>query len=271
MRQFQDFAKVAWDQIDNFGAMISLRAVIIALLAPLAAASQSLLKDSTVSTFMMKIHYSFQVPFGDMAERFGMNSALGAGIGGKTGRNVFLGAAGSFIFGKNVKETDILDGITDQDGFLLGSSGLYADYSFSEKGFSLQTQGGKIIAFKKPNVNSGLALLLGAGYLQHKISIKADADAVPMLSREYRKGYDRLSSGFMLTQCIGYLYLDVKNKRINCFAGIEVQEGFTKSRRTWNYDENRADESLRKDILVSLKLSWIIPVYRTQTEKYYFY
>jgi hypothetical protein len=154
---------------------------------------------------------------------------------------------------------------------LIGSSGIYADYSFSEKGFSLMGQAGKIVSFRKPNVNSGLLLLPGAGFLQHKISIDANEDDAPMLSKEYRRGYDRLTSGFMLSQFIGYFYLDAKHKRINCYAGIEVKEAFTKSRRSWNYDENRRDNSLRKDILLSVKLGWIIPFYFTQTEKFYYY
>ncbi|HXH20060.1 MAG TPA: hypothetical protein VNJ07_13360, partial [Chitinophagales bacterium] len=92
-----------------------------------------------------------------------------------------------------------------------------------------------------------------------------------MLNKEYRKGYDRLTSGFMLSQFIGYFFLDAKKKRINCYAGIEVQEGFAKNRRSWNFDEKRRDDSLRNDILISIRLGWIIPFYRTQTEKYYYY
>lgn len=233
--------------------------------------AQSLLKDSLVNFFIFQVHYNFQVPLGDMPERYGLNSALGAGIGGKFGKNIFLGFEGSFMFGRNVEENLILSGITTQEGYLLGASGLYADYSFSEKGFNLQAQGGKIIAFKKPNANSGLMALLGAGYLQHKISIDADEAEAPMLSKEYRKGYDRLTSGFMLSQFIGYFYIDAKRKRINFFAGIEMQEGFTKNRRSWNYDENRNDDRLRNDLLFSVKLGWMLPVYRTQTEKYYYY
>lgn len=233
--------------------------------------AQSLLKDSLVNFFIFKVHYSFQVPLGDMSERYGLNSALGAGIGGKFGKNIFLGLEGSFMFGRNVEENSILSNITTKDGFLLGTSGLYADYSFSEKGFNIQAQGGKIISFKKPNANSGLLTVFGAGYLQHKISIDADEAEAPMLSKEYRKGYDRLTSGFMLSQFIGYFYIDARRKRINFFAGIEMEEGFTKSRRSWNYDENRQDDRLRKDLLFSVKLGWMLPVYRSQTEKYYYY
>ncbi len=250
---------------------MAIRTIVVILFLSASAQAQSLLKDSVVNFFMLSINYNLQMPLGDMQDRFGLNSALGIGIGGKVGKNIFLNVEGGYLFGKNVKENDILDAITDENGFLLGSSGLLADYSFAEKGFSIQGQTGKIISFKRPNANSGLMTLLGAGFLQHKISIDADETEVPMLSKEYRNGYDRLTNGFMLSQFIGYFFVDAKRKRINVYGGIQIQEGFTKNRRSWNYDENRQDDSLRKDILVSLKLGWIIPFYRTQTEKYYFY
>ena len=251
--------------------MNKLPAFLLFLALSMPSQAQSLLKDSVVNFFMLKVHYNFQVPLGDMSERFGLSSALGIGIGGKMGKNIILGVEGSFMFGRNVKENNILSNITNDIGFLLGSSGLFADYSLSEKGFNIQGQGGKIVSFKRPNVNSGIMGLVGAGYLQHKISIDVDESEVPMLNKEYRKGYDRLTSGFMLSQFIGYFYLDSKNKRINFYGGVEFQEGFTKNRRSWNFDENRKDDALRKDILINVKLGWIIPIYKTQTEKYYYY
>lgn len=245
-------------------------AIISLALVP-ARAQQSLLKDSTVSLFMVHAHYAVQFPFGELADRFGVSHALGAGMGFKTKKNVFINLDGSFLFSNKVKETDILRNITDAYGSLIGASGLLTNYSFSEKGFSLQLQGGKIIPFKKPNVNSGLMALLGAGYLQHKISIDVDENEVPMLNKEYKKGYDRLTGGFMLSQFIGYFYIDAKRKRINCYGGIEITEAFTKNLRSWNFDENRKDDKARKDIFMGVKLGWVIPFYRTQTEKFYYY
>lgn len=245
--------------------------ILLLVFLPIWALGQSLLQDSVVNLFMIKVNYTVQIPFADMADRFGVNSSLGMGIGGKLGKNVLIGAEGNFLFGRKVREPNVLHHIVDREGFLIGSSGLYTDYAFSEKGFNLIAHGGKIIAFRKPNKNSGLLLLAGAGYLQHKINIEVDASEAPMLSREYKKGYDRLTSGFMLSQFIGYSYLDSKKKRLNFYFGVEIQEGFTKNRRSWNYDQNRKDDRMRKDILVGFRLGWIIPFYFTQTEKYYYY
>lgn len=233
--------------------------------------SQSVLKDSVVSFTMLRIHYGLNFPLADMSDRFGLSNALGAGFGVKTKKKVLIGLEGSYLFSQNVKETDMLENITGETGSLISASGLLATYAFSQKGFSLQLQGGKIIPFKKPNVNSGLMALLGAGYLQHKIVIDVNDAEAPMLSKEYLKGYDRLTNGFMLTQFIGYFFLDAKHKRVNCYGGIEISEAFTKNRRSWNYDENQKDDKARKDIFVSVKFGWVIPFYRSQTEKFYYY
>lgn len=237
----------------------------------LATHSQSVLKDSVVSFSMMHIHYGLQFPLGDMGDRFGTSHSLGTGFKTKSKRNVVIGFEGSYLFSRNVKETDMLEHITGETGSLISISGLLATYTFSQKGFMLQMQGGKIIPFKKPNVNSGLMLLAGAGYLQHKIHIEVNDNEAPMLSKEYLKGYDRLTNGFMLSQFIGYFFVDAKHKRINCYAGIEISEAFTQNRRSWNFDEQRKDDKARKDIFVSVKFGWVIPFYRSQTEKFYYY
>ena len=236
-----------------------------------AIQAQTLLKDSLVNFFMIKINYTYQFPLADMNDRFGSNSALGLGLGGKVGKNIFIGVDGNFMFGKKVKEADIFDAITTTEKFLIGAGGLFTDYSFSEKGFNLQLKSGKIFAFKKPNVNSGIMALAGAGFLQHKIAIAVDEDDFPALNNEYKRGYDRLTNGFLLSQFLGYFYLDSRRKRINFYGGIEVMEAFTKNRREWNFDEKRKDTSSRKDILIGIRFGWIIPVYLTQTEKFYYY
>ncbi len=251
--------------------MKSFYFILSSFLISISVFAQSSLQDTLVNFFMMRVNYTYQVPLADMANRFGGNSALGIGVGMKFGKNIFLGAEGGFMFGRNVKEFNILDGITDANGFLIGSSGLYTDYAFSEKGFSMQAQVGKIFSFAQPNANSGLMALFGVGFLQHKISIDTDEEEFPAIDKTYRKGYDRLTNGFMLSQFIGYFYIDARKKRINFYGGIEIQEAFTKNRRSWNFDENRKDDSARKDILVGLKLGWIIPFYISQTEKYYYY
>ena len=90
------------------------------------------------------------------------------------------------------------------------------------------------------------------------------------LNEDYKKGYDRLTNGFYLSQFIGYTFLDVR-KRVNFYVGVEVNEAFTQNRRSWNYDMNLKDDATRNDILLGIKVGWILPIYFTPTEKYYYY
>jgi len=129
---------------------------------------------------------------------------------------------------------------------------------------------GKIIAFKKPNVNSGIYIALGLGSLQHKIKIDVDKGTVPYLNEEYQKGYDRLTNGFAISQFIGYRFFG-HYKLLNFFAGVELVEAFTQNRRAWNFDTNSSETGSRTDIMLGLKAGMVIPVYRKQTDKYYYY
>ena len=232
--------------------------------------AQSFLKDSVLQAVLISAGYSLQFPLGNLGERFGLNSNLGMGITVKTKRNFLTGAEGNFLFGEKVKENDVLSNISTPGGSLIGLDGGFANYSFSLKGYMLKGYFGKIIALKKPNVNSGLTITFGVGFLQHRIKIDADEDNLPQLDERYKKGYDRLTNGFYLSQFIGYTYLDVR-KRINLYAGLEFNEAFTKNRRSWNYNMNAKDDVRRNDILIGIKIGWILPIYFMPTDKYYYY
>jgi hypothetical protein len=223
--------------------------------------AQSMLKDSVMNAF----------PAADMKQRFGNCSAVGPGMKFKVKKNFIVGLEGHFLFGGKVKDDQILNAVTTREQrYLIGTEGVFENYTFSERGFHVKAEVGKIIAFKKPNVNSGIYVAMGMGMLQHKIRIEVDEGKVPYLDKEYKKGYDRLSNGFALSQFIGYRYFS-QYRFLNFFFGMEFIEAFTKNRRTWNFDTNSASPGSRFDMLYGFKAGLVIPVYRKQTEKYYYY
>jgi hypothetical protein len=93
---------------------------------------------------------------------------------------------------------------------------------------------------------------------------------MPQLDKTYRKGYDRLTGGFYLSQFIGYMYLDPK-KYINFYVGIEFHEGFTKGYRPWQFDINAPDKKSRIDGMAAIKVGWIIPAYRKEKVEQFYY
>ncbi len=234
--------------------------------------AQSLLKDSVMTAFALQVNYQAQFPFADLQDRFGFSSAIGAALSFKMKKNFWFDLEGNFIFGSKINEPGLFDDITDGNGLLVGASGVLENVRLLERGFMLRAMVGKVIPIgKKPNINSGLYIRLGAGFMQHKIFIDLENKAeVPQLDEDYQKGYDRLSNGFMLSQFIGYMYL-ANNRRINFYTGVEFHQGFTQGRRTFNFDTRTSGEGQRFDAIISYKIAWLLPIYYKSTQKYYYY
>jgi hypothetical protein len=232
--------------------------------------AQSVLKDSIMPALMLEFNYGFLFPGGDLANRFGGCSAIGPAMKYKTKKNFVIGAEGSFLFGGKVKEDEILKNITTQSGNIIGIEGLFEDFTFSERGFHIRGEIGKIISFKRPNTNSGIYVALGTGFLQHKIRFDVDKGLVPQLNDDYQKGYDRLTNGIAISQFIGYRYF-TEYKFLNFFAGIEMTQAFTKNRRSWNFDTFSQETNLRKDFMFGFKAGLVVPIYFQQTDNYYYY
>ena len=202
-----------------------------------------------------------------MADRFGNNSNIGAGVLFKTRNNWLLGVDGHFLFGTDIKE-NFASNLTTTGGFVLGVNGLYAELDTRLQGLSFMGKIGKLFSMNSVNPNTGFTVLLGAGFLQHKIQIEDRNSAVPQFQDEYRKGYDRLSSGLAFSQFIGYTHLSL-NRRINFYIGIEATQAFTKGRRSTNFNTQTDGTSSRTDILFGPRVGWILPIYKEPSEGFY--
>lgn len=211
--------------------------------------------------WLVKFNYAAQFPGGDLSSRFGNNSNLGTGIDFITSEgNWLFGLEGGFIFGSDVK-TNVLEDLQGPSGNIIGSNGGAADIQLKQRGFYIGGLVGKILRFSSKNPRTGFRITLGAGLLQHKIRIQNDPqNDVPQLSNQYKKGYDRLTNGLALNQFIGYQVLGL-NKRLNFYAGLEFTQGFTKSRRSFNFDTRSQDTENRVDLLFGIRIGWILPFY----------
>jgi hypothetical protein len=83
---------------------------------------------------------------------------------------------------------------------------------------------------------------------------------VPQLTGNYKKGYDRLTNGLAINEFIGYQMLST-NKRVNFYFGFEFTQGFTQSRRDFDFDTRSADTQKRFDSLMGIRAGWILPFY----------
>lgn len=231
--------------------------------------SQKSVKDSAIAFTMLGASFQYQMPGGDMADRFGDNFNAGGFLNYKFANNWLIGLDGNFLFADKVKEDGILDSIATGQGFIIGESGEYAKVYLYERGFQFTLKAGKLFNLFGPNKNSGLLVTAGAGLLQHKIKIDVDKDDVPELSKEYKKGYDRMSNGLALTENISYLYCG--NKRLlNFMIGIECTQAFTQNRRSYNFDQRAADTKKRVDLLYGIRVGWFFPLYRHAVNSFYY-
>jgi len=231
--------------------------------------AQVSIKDSSISTPLLGAGYGYYISSGDMAKRFGNSSSIQLNLDFKSKKHVTVGFNGSYIFGNKVKES-LFDSIASPGGYIINKNGEFGDIRLYERGFTVSMTLGGLVSFKKPNPNSGIMINIGFGFIQHKIRIETIGNNVPQLSKEYKKGYDRLSNGFLLSENIGYLYLS-KNRIANFYFGLECMQGFTKNRRSYNFDTMEKDTKKRMDILYGAKFCWILPLYKKAPQEFYTY
>ncbi|MEJ5266431.1 MAG: hypothetical protein WHW07_01320 [Bacteroidales bacterium] len=252
---------------------MELRKIRISAFLVLAFASivKSQVADSSINILQCEINYSFHLPAGDLANRFGFSSMIGAGVNFKHKSNFMIGGECSYLFGPIVKGWEsILEGIMTQSGNIINRYGEYGTIALSERGFYAGVKTGYLFNIFNPNPNSGIFFNLSSGILQHKIHIENKDNNTPPVLGDYKKGYDRLSNGLAFKEFIGYQYLD--NKRmINFYFGLEFYQAFTKNRRDYNFDTMSRDDNLYKDYLFGIRAGWILPLYKRSPQKFYYY
>jgi hypothetical protein len=250
---------------------MKFRTVLALILAfGFQAFSQKSMRDSSISFVMLGPAFQYQIPGGDMADRFGNNYNIGGFLNYKFANNWLISLEGNFLFADKVKEDGIFDSISTDNGYIIGESGEYATVYLYQRGFDFILKAGKIFPVFGPNKNSGLLLTAGAGFLQHKIKIDVDKEDVPELSDEYKKGYDRLSNGPAITEGISYLHCGSK-RLINFSIGFECTQAFTQNRRDYNFDQMKKDTAKRLDLLYGIRLTWFFPIYKTAANSFFYY
>jgi hypothetical protein len=233
----------------------------VVLVQVLIAQPSLKLKGNEYGALNLNFTYGAHLPAGKWQERFGFNFSVGGAIEYITHPgNIILGIESHYIFGGNVKE-DPLANIKTTDGEIIGNDLTFANVVLRERGLYTGLTFGKLFQTHSTNLKEGIRATASVGYLWHKIRIQDDYQNVPQVSGDYRKGYDRLTSGFGSTQFIGYQKLD-RNRRINFIAGFEFMQAYTGNRRDWDFDLGQAtDKTKRIDLAFGIRIAWILPFY----------
>ncbi len=244
-------------------------ALCLALYLPQYA--QKDIRDSVLLIPTLKATFGFYVPGGDIEEQFGPNFTTGAEFTVKTRKNFLIGVEGNFLFGGNVKnKEEILGPMLTDKGWVIDKYGSPADLFLYERGFTVFLKLGKVFPVIGPNPNSGIQFTVGGGYLQHKIRIENIEGTVPQVMGDYKKGWDKLSGGFALSEFLGYIHYS-NNKRINFFAGADLQQGWTTSMRPYDFNLMGKDTTGNLALFFGIKVGWMISFYPQSADGYYYY
>jgi len=209
----------------------------------------------------LEFNYAYFQPFGLLNQRYGYFSGFGAGVSYRWENKWMVGYNFSAIWGGGVKENTALDSIIGPSGSLIDNNGNLAIVRLFSRGYHTDAYVGYLLTTKKKNPNSGFVFKAGFGYLEHKIKYHHTINIMPQLQDGMYKGYDRLTSGVMLTQFIGYQYSSYL-KRVHFWGGFELTEGFTKNRRKFNYDTRQFDTKLRIDNMIAFRIGFMIPMFQ---------
>ncbi len=234
--------------------------------------------DSSFSFPSIGMNVNLSAPGEDLLPRFGYTWTFGLSLNWKTKKNYFFETGAKFLFGEAVKQKVAWNVVTHtQDtkgrfhGLATGADGRQSEVRFQERGFIVPFVAGKIFpVFKRLNPNSGLYLLTGGQFIQHRIWIEVPGNNVPALNKEMRKGYDRLAAGFGVVEGMGIRFFS--NKRfVNFSFGLEMSQNFTMPMRNLNFDSGTSDTEIRKDFLWGIHFGWVFPIYRAAPDKEYFF
>ncbi len=233
--------------------------------------AQNKKSDSAVSRTWIGFEYGANGTANDLADRYGFLNHVGLMTGFKTKKNYFFGLNSCFLFGNDVRLKGVFDHLTDEYGNITDINGDIAALVVFSRGFSSNLTVGKILPFLNLNKNSGVFIHGGVGFLLHKMKIETNEQVVPQLELDYKKGYDRLTTGINFHYFIGYNFM-ATGRGYHFYGGLYGQNGFTKNRRDLFYDQpNEAvSKDIRRDTQIGLRLGWVIPIYKRQPKEFYF-
>ena len=215
-------------------------------------------------------NYNYQIPIGKLSTTFGHNSAIGASYFLENKNNIILGIESNYLFGSNIKDSNIFENITTSTGAIIAANGQYANINLMQRGFDAYIFGGYTLHFSKENL-SGIYLFQGLGYLEYKIFIDTKNQNIPQLNEDMKEGYDRFSNGISAKSSIDYKYYHHKG-RFQMSIGLNYTFAYTKNQRTYDFQKNEYYSNKREwNKLIGLKTEIIIPIQRKNQEEFFYY
>jgi hypothetical protein len=97
--------------------------LIVFLIFSAFSFSQRNVKDSTIGSPLIGVHYGGNWTSVDLAERYGYFNHVGVSAGYKTKKNWYYGLDANFLFGNQTRMTGIFDHLVDDKGNITDVNG----------------------------------------------------------------------------------------------------------------------------------------------------
>jgi hypothetical protein len=250
--------------------MFQLKKFILIIIIFQFLSCKILAQDSSINNITcFTVQFQQDKPIMDYGKRFSWCNRAGASIYKKTSSNYIFGARFDFIFGSNIIEDSLAINLTNSTGGITGLNGNPYDMPVFQRGYQAGIDFGRILPFAQANKNSGPLLLTSIGFMQYKLNFYDKDNVFPQLTKEYKKGYDRLTNGLFIDQLVGYSYFS-KSHSLNFYAGINFNYARTGGRRNWLFDVQRSGLDKRNDATIGARIGWIIPLYAKKVEDTYY-
>lgn len=221
--------------------------------------------DSTKAKFEFQIPYSFNTPYGDLSERFGVHSELGLNLNIEKGKFHLVNSF-NYIFGGNVKDSTIFSQLANSQATLISSENIYGEVFVYQRGYNVFS--GLAYEVWKNNYLS-LRVQAQIGYLNYRTRIEVTNNDVPQLSRDYVRGYDDMMHGLAFREFVG-IYYSGDRSLSNFFIGAHFTHSNTNSVRNYSYRTFGPYSLQSKDYYLGLQAGWILKVGNRTTNRYYF-
>lgn len=248
-----------------------LLVLCVAFLIPMASKAQhagQVLNEADL--LLLTATYSGVVPGGDLAARFGPGFTLGAQVEGHLWPgNWILGGEFQTAFGAKVKE-DVLAFLKDANGQIVGRDLQLSQAFLQQRQLMATGYVGKLFPVVRSNKRSGVRITVGGGYSWHWVKVNDEMASLPQIEGEYGKGYDRLTSGPAMSEFIGYQHISL-NRRIIFLIGADFSQGFTRSRRDYDFQTMRKDDASRLDLTWGLRMGWSICLFSGSQKRDIYY
>lgn len=209
------------------------------------------------------IHYGINLPGMDLKSRFGPFFGFGPQLDWSQ-RNWLARTLFTYYFGSPVKE-DVLQPLRSTDGFIVGNGQLLPVF-LRMRGWSVEVMGGRRINIHHSKLDLGL--LLGSGWLAHRIRILDESQSHPLLTKPYSSGFDRLSRGPLIKAGLTLRYK--ASSRAWFTMDVNYAMAWTRLQRHYQYDQQPLRVTSQDDIR-TFKLGWVWPIALNSTADRVYY